>query len=131
MEQIVHTSAGRGVSGFRKSSRFFLETWYVEAEQIADIPVPSGLRHDFFQILIRQLSLQISLESRMKGVFRTLPRFLFFKVRQLLLARGRGCRRTRAHPRPHGADFYVDDTENVWVQLDTGLWRMLNTDIPI
>ena len=51
----------------------------------------------------------------------------FKKVRQLLLARGRGCPRTRAHPRPG----LMTPTSNVWMQVDTGQWRMLSTQVVV
>ena len=66
-----------------------------------------------FQILIRQLSLQISLENRIKGFFRT---FLQIKKSATIDARSRSRvppRSSSSTPRPHDADFYIKDEDAV------------------
>ena len=74
-EQIVHTPAhGRGVSGGLQGYPSGHGTLKRTAEQIADIPVPGGLRHDFLQ-----LSLLISLESRIRFVFSHFSPIFFWK----------------------------------------------------
>ena len=85
---IVHTPAGRGVSGglqgFHPRRGMLKRT----AEEIADIPVPGGLRHDFLpDPHPSPLPADLHGEPN-QGFFRTFHRF-FFEVRQLLLARGR------------------------------------------
>ena len=76
VEQFVHTPAGRGECGGLQ--RFLPRHGSSKrtAEQIADIPVPGGLGHDFFQILIRHLVTQICMESRNNVFFALFPDFL-------------------------------------------------------
>ena len=67
----------------------------------ADIPVPGGLRHACFPDP-HPSALPADLpEEPNQGFFFShfSPFFFFFKVRQLLLVRGRGCPRTGANPR--------------------------------
>ena len=128
MEQIVHTPVGRGVSGGLQGFPPRHGTLERTAEQIADIPVPGGLRHDSLPDP-HPSALPADLPGELNQCF-------FFalspEIKKSATVAARSRSRVPAHsssstPQAHDADFNIDDEENVWMQLDTGQWRMLNT----
>ena len=91
-EQIVHTQAGRGVSGGLQGFRPRHGTWKRTAEQIADTPVPGGLRHDFLPDPHPSALPADLIEEPNQGFFRT---FLRCKKSATTAARSRS--RVPAH----------------------------------
>ena len=83
------------------------------------------------QVLLRQLSLQICLESRFKGFFDLFPDFEKIATISPRPGLQLGADFTSSTPRAHDDDFYIEDEERVWMKMDTGQWKLLGTNVVV